>query len=169
MAHNPAAAVPVLVDDGVRISQSVPIIECLDAKYPEPRLLPATGLARTRVLEMTHLIACDIQPLNGLRALRYLDGNLGVDESRRQVWYENWIREGFRPLERLLEHAGAGPFCMGETVSLADCCLIPQVANAIAHACPLADFPRVRAVYAHCITLPAVHFTAPEQQPDFVL
>lgn len=168
-ARNPAAAVPLLDDDGTRISQSLPIIEYLDARYPEPRLLPDTGRVRTRVLEIANLIACDIQPLNGLRVLRYLEGRLELDDAHRQAWYEYWIAEGFRPLEKLLERADSGPFCVGQAVTLADCCLVPQVANAAQHHCSLDDYPRLRAVYAHCMTLAAFQQAAPEQQPDFTV
>ncbi|HEX7325019.1 MAG TPA: maleylacetoacetate isomerase [Rhodanobacteraceae bacterium] len=167
LARNPAGAVPLLDDAGTGISQSLPIIEYLDSRWPEPRLLPAMGIDRIRVLEIANLIACDIQPLNGLRVLRYLRGELALDAPTRQRWYEHWIAEGFRPLEKLLERAGSGPFCTGRTVSLADCCLVPQVANALQHRCPMADYPRVNAVYAHCMTLDAFRLAAPDRQPDF--
>lgn len=167
MVRNPAGAVPLLDDGGVVVSQSLAIIEYLDGKYPEPRLVPAAGIARVRALEIANLIGGDVQPLNGLRVLRYLQGQLDVDEARRQAWYEYWIAEGFRPLEALLERADPGPFCLGTAVSIADCCLVPQVANAIQHRCPLAAYPRVRAVYEHCVALPAFQRAAPERQPDF--
>lgn len=167
LQRNPAGAVPVLDDAGVCVTQSLAIIEYLDARYPQPRLLPADGLARVRVLEIANLIASDIQPLNGLRVLRYLDGRLGLAAGLRQRWYEDWIAEGFRPLEKLLEHAAAGPFCMGAAVSAADCCLVPQVLNATQHHCAMDAYPRVNAVYEHCMTLPAFQLAAPAAQPDY--
>lgn len=167
LQRNPAGAVPVLDDDGVRVTQSLAIIEYLDARYPQPRLLPADGLARVRVLEIANLIACDIQPLNGLRVLRYLEGPLGLAATVQQRWYEDWIAEGFRPLERLLEAADSGPFCMGAAVSAADCCLVPQVLNARQHHCALDAYPRINAVYEHCMTLAAFQQAAPAAQPDY--
>lgn len=167
MARNPAGAVPLLDDDGTLVSQSLAIIEYLDEKCPEPRLVPVAGIARVRALEIANLVGCDVQPLNGLRVLRYLEGQLGVDGLRRQAWYEYWIAEGFRPLEALLEQAGAGPFCLGQAVSIADCCLVPQVLNAIQHHCPMAVYPRVRAVYEHCVALPAFQLAAPRRQQDY--
>jgi maleylacetoacetate isomerase len=168
LARNPAGAVPLLEDGGVRVSQSLAIIDYLDAKYPaEPRLIPAGGIERARVLEIAQLIACDIQPLNGLRVLRYLKGDMALDDATRQRWYEAWIDQGFRPLEKLLGRTGAERFCVGDAPTLADCCLVPQVLNAQQHRCALDAYPRVRAVYAHCAGLAAFQRAAPEQQPDF--
>lgn len=167
LARNPAGMVPLLDDGGVRVSQSLAIIDYLDARYPAPRLIPEGGSERRRVLEIADLIACDIQPLNGLRVLRYLQGDMALDDATRQRWYEFWIAEGFRPLEKLLEQSGAGRFCVGDAPTLADCCLVPQVANALQHRCALDAYPRVRAVHAHCTSLAAFRRAAPEQQPDY--
>ena len=167
LVRNPAGMVPLLDDGGVRVSQSLAIIDYLDAKYPAPRLIPEGGIERTRVLEIANGIACDIQPLNGLRVLRYLKGELALDDATRQRWYEGWIAEGFRPLEALLEQSGAERFCVGDAPTLADCCLVPQVTNALQHHCALDAWPHVRAVYAHCTKLAAFQRAAPEQQPDF--
>lgn len=167
LARNPAGMVPLLDDSGVRVSQSLAIIDYLDAKYPAPRLIPEGGRERIRVLEIANLIACDIQPLNGLRVLRYLKGDMNLGDATRQRWYEKWIAEGFRPLEKLLEQSGAERFCVGDAPTLADCCLVPQVANAIQHHCVLDAYPCVRAVYAHCVSLAAFQRAAPERQLDY--
>ncbi len=162
MAKNPAACVPLLDDDGFRLGQSLAIIDYLDAKYPNPRLIPQDLHQRARVLEIANLIACDIQPLNGLRVLRYFTNQWRLDPGRQDAWYHDWIAEGFRALEALLGRARSGPFCLGADVSLADCCLVPQVANAKRAGCPLDAYARVMAVYEHCMTLPAFADAAPK-------
>ncbi|TFL14611.1 maleylacetoacetate isomerase [Pusillimonas caeni] len=167
VAKNPGASVPLLDDDGFELGQSLAIIDYLDAKYPEPRLIPQDLRQRARVLEIANLISCDMHPLNNLRALRYLVKELGVSEEAKNDWYKHWIAEGFQSLEKMLERTNSGDFCVGGQVSLADCCLVPQVANASRMGCDLSAYPRVLAVYEHCNTLPAFQQAAPAQQPDF--
>jgi len=169
VAKNPAASVPLLDDGGFQLGQSLAIIDYLDARYPEPRLIPqaAQARARARVLEMAYLIACDMHPVNNLRVLRYLVKELGVSEAAKNAWYAHWIAEGFSSLEQLLAKADAGQFCFGEHISLADCCLVPQVANAQRMGCDLSAYPRVMAVFEHCASLPAFVQAAPAQQPDY--
>ncbi|HEX7382245.1 MAG TPA: maleylacetoacetate isomerase [Nevskiaceae bacterium] len=167
MAKNPAASVPMLDDAGVRVTQSLAIIEYLDKKFPAPRLVPTESSARIRVMEIANLIANDIQPLNGMRVMRFLENDLHVSKAQQQMWYSRWIDEGFRPLEKLLERAGSDGFCTGCDPTLADCCLVPQVSNAVQHGCPMDAYPRIRAVYAHCSALPAFRRAAPDQQPDY--
>jgi len=164
---NPSANVPLLDDDGFQLGQSLAIMDYLDAKYPEPRLIPQDAHLRARVLEMALLVACDMHPVNNLRVLRYLVQQLGVDDAAKNAWYAHWIAEGFHALEQLLVRAHSSPFCMGDKVSLADCCLVPQVANAQRMGCDLSAWPRVLAVYAHCTALPAFVQAAPQQQPDY--
>jgi len=167
VAKNPGASVPLLDDDGFELGQSLAIIDYLDAKYPEPRLIPQDLRQRARVLEIANLISCDMHPLNNLRALRYLVKELGVSEEAKNDWYKHWIAEGFQSLEKMLERTNSGDFCVGGQVSLADCCLVPQVANASRMGCDLSAYPRVMAVYEHCNTLPAFQQAAPAKQPDF--
>jgi maleylacetoacetate isomerase len=167
VAQNPNANVPLLNDDGFRLGQSMAIADYLDAKFPEPRLLPADPHKRARVLEACNLISCDMHPLNNLRVLKYLVKEMGVTEEQKNAWYQHWIAEGFTALEGLLERAGSGKFCFDEQVSLADCCLVPQVANALRMKCDLSAYPRVMAVYKHCSTLPAFERAAPTNQPDY--
>ncbi|MDX3894995.1 maleylacetoacetate isomerase [Pusillimonas sp.] len=167
VAKNPGASVPLLDDDGFELGQSLAIIDYLDAKYPEPRLIPQALQQRARVLEISNLISCDMHPLNNLRALRYLVKELGVSEEAKNDWYKHWIAEGFQSLEKMLERTNSGEFCVGGQVSLADCCLVPQAANALRMGCDLSAYPRVLAVYEHCNTLPAFQRAAPAQQPDF--
>lgn len=165
--NNPSASVPMLDDNGFHLGQSLAIADYLDARFPEPRLLPADPAKRARVLEVANLIACDIHPLNNLRVLKYLTKELGVSDEQKTAWYNHWIAEGFTSLEALLERAGSQNFCFDEQVSLADCCLVPQVANALRMQCDLTPYKRVMAVYNHCNTLPAFQQAAPAKQPDY--
>jgi maleylacetoacetate isomerase len=161
------AGVPQLADGDVTLGQSLAIIDWLDARVPEPCLIPAEPLARARVLELAYLIACDIHPVNNLRVLKYLTGELGVSAEAKDQWYAHWIAEGMAGVERLLERHGGGPFCFGDTPTLADCCLIPQIANALRTGCDTAPYPRAMAIYAHAIEQPAFKAAMPVNQPDF--
>ncbi|MBT00483.1 MAG: maleylacetoacetate isomerase [Oceanospirillaceae bacterium] len=166
---NPAKGVPVLVDDdGVSLSQSMAIIQYLDDAYEGHRLIPQDALAKARVLEFSNLIACDMHPVNNLRILGYLVKNLGADDAQKQAWYGHWIAEGFVAAEKLLERYGSGPYCFGDQPTLADCCLVPQVANASRFGCDLSPYTRVMAVYEHCLQNPAFKEAAPENQPDYI-
>lgn len=166
---NPAAGVPVLAtDDGELLTQSLAIIDYLDAVQPAPRLLPAELLVRMRVLEIANLIACDIHPVNNVRVLNYLQRELDVSAVQKDAWYSHWVAEGLAAVEELLQRHGSGPYCFGAQPSLADCCLVPQVANAQRMGCDLAPYPRVMAVYRHCLAQPAFQAAAPVQQPDFI-
>ncbi len=167
-ALNASAGVPVLSNDsGFSLGQSLAIIDWLDAHWPEPRLIPAEPLARARVLELAYLIACDIHPVNNLRVLRYLGDELGADADARDRWYRNWIAEGMAAAERLLDSHGSAPFCFGDAPTLADCCLIPQIANAIRTGCDTSPYPHSMAIYAHATAQPAFIAAAPRNQPDF--
>jgi len=169
---NPSAAVPALVlDDGaerVTLGQSLAILDYLDARFPEPRLIPADPLLRARVLELSDAIACDIHPVNNLRILRYLQDRLGVTPAQKDEWYRHWVAEGLGAVERLLLRADAGPFCFGPAPTLADCCLIPQVANAERMGCDLTPYPAIMKVYHHALAQSAFQAAAPERQPDAV-
>lgn len=164
---NPSANVPLLEDGEVRLGQSLAIIDYLDATYPQTRLIPADAARRARVLELSYAVACDIHPVNNLRILRYLVKELGVSDDAKNTWYAHWIAEGLAAVERLLERHGSGPYCFGDAPTLADCCLVPQVANALRMKCDLTAFPRVLAVYRHCEVQPAFKAAAPSAQPDF--
>ncbi len=164
---NPSAAVPALTDGDFRLGQSLAILDYLDQIQPTPRLIPLEPQRRARVLELAALIACDIHPVNNLRVLRYLDSELKVTPQQKSAWYRHWVAEGMAGVEQLLARANAGPWCFGDAPTLADVCLVPQVANALRMGCDVADFPRIMAVYNHCNTLPAFQQAAPAQQPDF--
>ncbi|RKP46032.1 maleylacetoacetate isomerase [Trinickia fusca] len=164
---NFAAGVPVLVDKDVVLTQSLAIIDYLDHAYPTPRLIPSESLQRARVLEASYAIACDIHPIDNLRVLNYLRKDLGIDESKVTQWYAHWVASGLSALEKLLGRYGSGPFCFGESATLADCCLVPQVANALRNKCDVDAYPRVMAVYSHAMADPDFKRASPELQPDF--
>ncbi|GGF10994.1 glutathione S-transferase [Aliidongia dinghuensis] len=166
---NPSAVVPAIVtDDGVTLGQSLAIIDYLDAHHPEPRLIPEDPAERARVLELASLIACDIHPVNNLRILKYLQDKLGVTAEEKDAWYKHWVAEGLAAVERLLARYGSGPFCFGAAPTLADCCLVPQIANAERMGCNFDDYPKTMAAYRHAMALPAFAAAAPKRQPDFV-
>lgn len=167
VSKNPGASVPLLDDNGFQLGQSMAIADYLDAQCPEPRLIPQDVEKRARVLEVASLISCDMHPLNNLRVLRYLVKELGVTDEQKNTWYNHWIAEGFKSLEALLERAGSGNYCFDNQVTLADCCLVPQVANALRMKCDLSPYSRVMKVYEHCASLPEFKAAAPANQPDY--
>jgi maleylacetoacetate isomerase len=165
---NPSGVVPSLVDDEVTLSQSLAIIDYLDARFPEPRLIPADPVQRARVLEVSNAIACDIHPVNNLRILRYLKDQFNVDEDGRNAWYRHWVAEGLSGVNALLERHGDGPYCFGDAPTLADCCLVPQVANALRMKCDLSPYACVMAIYTHASAQPAFVAAEPARQPDYI-
>ncbi|SAL30206.1 maleylacetoacetate isomerase [Caballeronia terrestris] len=165
-ALNPAGLVPTLEHGAVRITQSLAIIDYLERLRSTAQLIPADGPERTRVLEIASLIACDIHPLNNLRVLKYLTGPFELSEAQKKQWYLNWIEQGFDALEAWLP--AQGNFCVGETPTLADCCLVPQVANAERMNVDLSSYPRILRINEHCLRLAAFADAAPNRQPDFV-
>ena len=165
-AKNPQKLVPALEDKGQVFTQSLAIIEYLDEAYPAQTLLPAAATERARVRAMAQLIACDIHPLNNLRVLGYLQNQLGADETAKTEWYRHWIQEGFAALETLLQSEQTGRFCHGDTPTLADCCLVPQVYNARRFQVDLSPYPTIVRIVAECEALPAFQAAAPENQLD---
>jgi len=166
-ALNPQALVPMLIDDRETITQSMAIVEYLDETVPEPPLLPATPEARARVRAIAQAIACDIHPLNNLRVLKYLTGTLGVSEDAKNAWYRHWIELGLAALEaQLAADSRTGAFCHGEKPTLADVCLIPQLANARRYAFSIDAYPTLGRIESHCLSLDAFARAAPARQPD---
>lgn len=166
LEKNPQGFVPTLVVGPAHLTQSLAIIEYLDEKFPLPPLLPVGAEDRAFVRAIALAIACDIHPLNNLRVLQYLYRQLGVEEPARDEWYRHWIREGFTAIEAQLAARAAGPYCFGDTPTLADVCLVPQVANANRLEVDLAPYPRIRAIDATCRALPAFADAQPSRQPD---
>jgi maleylpyruvate isomerase len=163
---NSQGFVPALaMDDGAVLTQSVAIIEFLDEIHPQPPLLPKAPLARARVRALAQAITCDVHPLNNLRVLQYLENELQHSKETRETWYRHWVRVGFDALERWLVRDGAtGRFCHGDTPTLADVCLVPQVFNARRFALDLGPYPRIVEIDAACRDLPAFQGAAPERQ-----
>ncbi|AEF55397.1 MULTISPECIES: maleylacetoacetate isomerase [Marinomonas] len=166
---NPAKGVPVLItDDGQTLTQSMAILDYLELTYPDSPLLPKDTLERARVLEICHMIASDMHPVNNLRILGYLKQQLEVTDEQKTAWYQHWIQEGFEALESRLNEYGYGDYCFGDQATLADCCLVPQVANALRFGCDLSSFTKVLSIYEHCQQNTAFQQAAPNQQPDFI-
>ena len=166
-AINPQNLVPVLEDEGQRVTQSLAILQYIDETWPQPPLQPADRFDRARVRALALLIACEIHPLNNPRVLNYLTGKLGVSEEQKLEWYHHWIKTGFSALEkRLAGEPQTGRYCHGDAPGLADCALVPQMANALRFKVDLAEFPTIRRINAACLELEAFQKAAPENQPD---
>jgi len=164
---NRQGLVPALeTGEGQVLTQSLAILEWLEETHPEPPLLPGSAFDRARVRAMAAIVACDIHPLNNLRIQQQLSA-LGVDDAGRAAWTQRWINDGFRALEPLVAEYGRG-FAYGETPTLADCLLIPQVYSAERYAVDLAPYPAIRAVAEHAAGHPAFAAAHPDNQPDAV-
>jgi maleylpyruvate isomerase len=161
---NPQMRVPAIgLDGGEVLIQSLAIIEYLDETHPEPPFLPRDPIARAKVRAMAQVIACDIHPLNNTSPLRYLKDVIGVEQGKIDAWYHHWVTTGFDAIEAML---GPGPYAFGAQISLADIFLVPQVYNARRFKVPLDKYPKIAAVDAACMTLPAFDKARPELQPD---
>lgn len=166
-AVNPQAIVPALEDGGAVLTQSIAICEYLEETHPAPPLLPADPVGRAHVRAVMAAIACEIHPINNLRVLNHLTGTLGFSEDRKLDWYRHWIAEGFAGLEGLLARAGRpGRFTFGDSPTLADAFIVPQVYNARRFECPLDAYPTVTRIADACDELAAFREAAPEAQAD---
>ncbi|WP_337840413.1 maleylacetoacetate isomerase [Rheinheimera sp.] len=163
--QNPAELVPALELEQDTLNQSLAMIQYLDDLYPEPALLPADPLQKAKVMALALDIACDIHPLNNLRVLQYLTGPLALDEKQKLAWIHHWLHTGFAALEKRLQHSAA-LYAVGNAVSLADLCLVPQVYNALRFNLDMTPYPVLLRIYQHCMQQPAFFQAAPEQQPD---
>jgi maleylpyruvate isomerase len=164
---NAQELIPTLIHDGQVIGQSLAILEYLEEVAPHPPLLPQTPAARARVRQIALAIACDIHPLGNLRVLRYLRHTLGADDAARADWQKHWISAGFAALETMLERdAETGTFCHGDAPTLADVCLIPQMANARRIQMDLSPYPTLGRIEEAAYHLPAFAAARPENQPD---
>jgi maleylacetoacetate isomerase len=165
-AVNPQALLPTLeLDDGTRLTQSLAIMEWLDEKHPAPALLPKESLARARVRSLADLIACEIHPLNNLRVLQHLKRALGQSQEQIDQWYRHWIADGLAKFEADLGR-DSGKFCHGDSATMADCCLVPQIFNAKRYNSDLAPYPRTLRVFDNCMKLEAFDRAQPSKQPD---
>ncbi|PKO68270.1 MAG: maleylacetoacetate isomerase [Betaproteobacteria bacterium HGW-Betaproteobacteria-16] len=159
--------VPLLeLDDGTLLTQSMAIIEYLEDMQPAPALLPADPLGRARVRALSQIVACEIHPINNLRVLKYLTKELKVEEEAKNTWYRHWVRDGLEAFERQLAAGPASLYCHGDTPTMADCCLVPQIFNAQRFKTPLDGLPKTMAVFDACMSLPAFQTAQPSACPD---
>jgi len=164
---NPQGLVPLLIEDGKSYIQTLSVIEYLDEVYPEPPLLPKTPQERAYVRAFSQIISCDIHPLNNVRVLKRLKSQFGADEAATNEWYGHWIAEGLSSLEQYVAREGrAGRFALGDSVTMADTCLVPQIFNAQRFGCPVDGYPKLMAIFDNCMKLPAFTETQPSTQPD---
>jgi maleylacetoacetate isomerase/maleylpyruvate isomerase len=164
---NGDALVPVLEVDGLRLTQSLAIIEYLEDTHPEPALLPQEPAGRARVRALAQSIACEIHPLNNLRVLKYLSNSLQLDEDQKNAWYRHWVRLGLEAFEKQLNHSPAGRFCHGDSPSLADCTLVPQIFNGKRFNVDFTGLDKTMAIFSACMELAAFQQAQPSACPDF--
>jgi maleylpyruvate isomerase len=166
-AVSPSGLVPTLeTDQGDLLDQSMAIIEYLDETHPEPPLLPSDPVGRAHVRALAQSIACEIHPLNNLRVLKYLVKDLKLDDEAKNAWYRHWVRDGMEAFERQLALHPGSTFCYGDTPTLADCCLVPQIFNGRRFDCDFSGLPRSMAAFDACMQLEAFQRAQPSQSPD---
>ena len=159
--------VPLLKDGEQVVTQSLAIIEYLDELHPQPPLLPGDALARARIRSIALDVACEIHPLNNLRVLRYLVKDLQLPDEDKNRWYRHWVETGLTAVEQqLVSHPATGRFCHGDTPTLADCVLVPQIHNAQRMECRLDHVPTVMRVFEECMKHDAFAKTQASACPD---
>lgn len=168
LAVNPQGLVPAMIwEDGTMIAQSLAIMEFLDEMRPEPPLLPSDPHGRARVRMLSQMIACEIHPVNNLRILNALRSRYGADDTEVANWFRHWVNETFQPLEKMLaEFSQTGTYCHGETPSIADICLVAQVANNSRFNVDMTPYPTISRIRDACMAIPAFEQAAPARQPD---
>jgi maleylacetoacetate isomerase len=166
-ALNPQSRVPALeTPDGV-LTQSMAIMEWLEETYAEPALLPRTARLRARVRALAQILIADVQPLQNQSVTAYLQRELRLDEAALKAWLRQWISRGLGAFEELLgQEPSRGDFCVGETPTLADVCLVPQCASARRFGVDPADYPRMARIERSCNAIAAFQRAAPARQPD---
>jgi maleylpyruvate isomerase len=166
---NPQGFVPVLEVNDQKLIQSPSIIEWLEEQYPTPALLPKEEPARAKVRAIAALVGCDIHPINNKRILEYLRNTLKLDDQQVEAWCQHWIHEGFSALEQLLEKdQQRGDFCVGNSPTIADAYLIPQVDSSKRFHVDMTQYPNIQRVYDACMQLDAFQNASPKNQPDAV-
>ncbi len=161
---NPQQLVPAIIDGGVTLTQSMAIMEYLEEAYPDHPILPADPAGRARVRSLSQIVACDIHPLNNLRVRKYIVEDFGLTQDHGQTWQEHWINKGFAAYETML--AGGATFSHGDTPTMADICLIPQMFNARRINMDISAYPNLLRIEEACNALPAFERAHPKNQPD---
>lgn len=165
---NPQGLVPTLVDGEHVITQSLAIMEYLEEKHPEPRILPRKFAQRAFVRQISQILVSDVHPLNTLRVFNYLSGEMSVTQAQKTKWHHHWIKQGFDAVEKLLEKSihRDGPYVCGDEASIADMCLVAQVYDARRTDMSMAAWPVISEIEKNCLKLKAFQDAAPESQPD---
>ena len=163
---NPQGLLPALQVDGTLLAQSIAIMEYLEETHAQPPLLPADPVVRARVRSLSLIVACEIHPLNNPRVLKYVKNALGHSQDEVNAWYRHWIADGLAKLEAELARPGTGRHCHGDTPTMADCCLVPQIFNAQRFECDLKPYPTLMRVFDACMQLDAFDRAQPSKQPD---
>jgi maleylacetoacetate isomerase len=164
---NAQALVPTLEDDGRYLTQSLAIVEYLEEKYPNPPLLPKAAPDRALVRSMALVIACEVHPIQNLRVLNYIKKEYNQTDEQVNRWAQHWIDLGLAALEEMISAQTArGKFCFGDTPTLADICVVPQLGNARRFGCDLSRYPTILSIEKACLAIPAFANAAPEKQPD---
>tara|TARA_R100000935_G_scaffold6526_3_gene14181 strand:- start:3245 stop:3898 length:654 start_codon:yes stop_codon:yes gene_type:complete len=165
VALNAGKGVPTLVlKDGTALTQSMAILEYIDAAWPEPRLIPADALLRARVMAVAHTVALDIHPVNNLRLIRQLRSRFGATPDQATDWMCHWMNEGFAALEAMLPAGDS--FAFGDAPNIADICITAQVYNAHRWGVDLTPFPKIARIERLCLNIPAIADAHPDTQPD---
>ena len=164
---NPQSRVPTLVHDGQRFAQSLAIIEYLDGTFPGTRLIPKDPVDRARVRMLSQIIACDIQPMQNTSTTRYLKEKLKLDDAAVSEWVREWVTRGLDAFSAHLEHDHlSGKFCHGDSPTMADCCLVPQLYAAERFGVPATKYPRLALIAENCSQLAAFQHAHPSRQTD---
>ena len=164
---NPDGIVPTLIDGDNVLNQSLAIIEYLEETHPEPPLLPRAPVDRAFVRSIALQVACEIHPLDNLRVLKYLKHQVKTPDDVKDAWYAHWVEAGFESLEkRLASDRRVGALCFGDTPTVADLCLVPQVFNARRFKIDMSRFPTIERIADHAGQIDAFQRAAPAQQPD---
>ena len=164
---NPQSLLPTLESEDRYLTQSLAIIEYLEEQYPTPPLLPKNAADRALVRSMALVIACEVHPIQNLRVLNYVKKEYNQTDEQVNRWALHWIDLGLASLEQMISAQTArGRFCFGDTPTLADICLVPQLGNARRFGCDLSRYPDILSIEKVCIAIPAFADAAPEKQPD---
>ena len=164
---NPQALVPAFEDDGRILTQSLAIIEYLDEKFPKPPLLPVDLADKAFVRSLAMIIACEVHPIQNLRVLNHLKATYNQSDAQVNPWAQHWIDLGLCAIEQMIvAQTRRGKFSFGDTPTLADICLIPQLGNARRFGCDLSKYPAILEIEKTCMAIPAFADAAPEKQPD---